>query len=81
MFVADLATDADHRRDGSRVARGTSTLLTFWPPDRKYIVYASIRGSGLRVVESNGSGRQTIVVRRSSNTLLTYAVTSDESVS
>jgi Tol biopolymer transport system component len=57
-------------------ARGTSTLLTFtsegarapvWSADGKQILYGSVRGNGLYVTESNGSGHITPVVRDGGN--------------
>jgi Tol biopolymer transport system component len=61
-------------------ARGTSTLLTstpegarspVWSRDGKQILYASIRGNGLYVTESNGSGRVTPLAREGGNKLPT----------
>jgi serine/threonine protein kinase len=61
-------------------ARGTSTLLTFtaegarspvWSHDGKQIAYGSVRGNGLYVTESNGSGHVTSVAREGGSKIAT----------
>src|SRR5262249_51067036 len=62
------------------LARGTNTMLTStvegarspdWSPDWKHIVYASIRGNGLNVTESNGSGHESALSRDGGNKIST----------